>query len=220
MVHTGAPFRSCAGCGRCPVPELRPPYLPPGQTMSQPHDPSLHTDRSEEVVLVDDQDRDAGTLGKLEAHRGGMRHRAFSVFIFDERGHLMLQRRAMGKYHSPGLWSNTCCGHPRPGEEVRAAAERRLMEEMGLACTLHQVFSFTYRAELGDGMIEHELDHVFIGTTDRTPYPDPDEVMEWRCIGRNALDSELASAPAHFTAWLPLCMHKAWEHHDRSAQPV
>lgn len=172
----------------------------------------------EQVVLVDGDDRAIGRMEKLAAHREGRLHRAFSVFVFDGAGRLLLQRRALGKYHSPGLWSNTCCGHPRPGEDTLAAAQRRLMEEMGLHCELEHVHSFIYRADLGDGLWEHELDHVFVGTTRDEPRPHPDEVAEWRAVPRAALEEELAHAPGGFTVWFPRCVHTAWDHHLTSRQ--
>lgn len=170
----------------------------------------------EQVVLVDTGDRAIGHMEKLAAHRSGLLHRAFSIFVFDGEGRLLLQRRALGKYHSPGLWSNTCCGHPRPGEDLVAAAQRRLMEEMGLQCDLHYAFSFVYQADLGQGLSEHELDHVFVASTANTPHPDADEVAEWRPIHRGALEQELAATTADFTAWFPLCVARAWDHHEAS----
>ena len=173
----------------------------------------MHEGIPEQVILVDGDDRAIGQMEKLAVHREGLLHRAFSVFVFDGDGRLLLQRRASGKYHSPGLWSNTCCGHPRPGEETRAAARRRLVEEMGLRCELTYVHSFIYRAELGNGLWEHELDHVFVGTTRNEPSPHPDEVAEWRAVPRAALEAELVNAPDAFTVWFPQCVHAAWDHH-------
>ena len=125
----------------------------------------------EMVVLIDPNDREIGQMGKLEAHRTGRLHRAFSVFIFNAQGELLLQQRAANKYHSASLWTNTCCGHPRPGEALVAAGERRLEEEMGLHVPLRPAFHFTYAAKLEDGLTEHELDHVLIGRSDRDPRP-------------------------------------------------
>ena len=175
--------------------------------------PMLH-DGPEQVVLVDEQDREIGHMEKMAAHREGLLHRAFSVFILNGQGELLLQQRALSKYHSPGLWSNSCCGHPRPGEDVRIAAERRVKEEMGLTCELRPAFQFTYRAELGDGMIEHELDHVFIGTTGQEPRPAPSEAADWRFVSQVALVDELESEPEMFTAWFRICAKQAWEHLD------
>jgi isopentenyl-diphosphate Delta-isomerase len=162
----------------------------------------------EQVVLVDEQDAVLGTMGKWEAHRNGSLHRAFSVFIFSTKGELLMQRRAAGKYHSGGSWSNTCCGHPRPGEDVLAAAGRRLGEEMGLSCALHYKFTFRYRADVGAGLVENELDHVFFGLTDDAPDVDPEEAGGWRMIAMDALASELEHSPEHFTPWLHACFEQ------------
>jgi isopentenyl-diphosphate delta-isomerase len=131
-----------------------------------------------------------------------------SVFVFNSEGELLLQRRAPQKYHSGGLWSNTCCGHPRPGEDNQAAAVRRLKEEMGLSPPLGYAFEFTYRAALGSGLTEHELDHVFLGFTDESPYPDPEEVEDWRWVSLDDLRRELTTGPARFTAWFPLALER------------
>jgi len=163
--------------------------------------------REESVVLVDTEDNEVGIAPKLEAHRRGLLHRAVSVFVFNSRGETLLQRRASRKYHSAGLWSNTACSHPRPGETPHAAAKRRLREEMGVRCSPRYAFRFLYRAELDRGLIEHELDHVFVGTSDAGPEPDPSEVEEWRWIGVAQLREELAAGPHRFTAWLPI----AWK---------
>ena len=118
----------------------------------------------EEVILVNEQDEQTGTIEKMEAHRKALLHRAFSVFIFNGKGEMLLQQRAMGKYHSPGLWTNACCSHPRPGEEVETAAFRRLKEEMGIETSLKKIFDFIYRTEFDNGLTEYEFDHVYIGT--------------------------------------------------------
>jgi isopentenyl-diphosphate delta-isomerase len=156
---------------------------------------------ADQVILVDADDRVLGTTPKLEAHRAGALHRAFSVFVFDSQGDLLLQRRARTKYHSGGRWTNTCCGHPRPGEDTGLAARRRLREEMGFTCPLTPVGSFTYRAAVGGGFEEHELDHVFVGVHDGVPLPSPAEVDAWRRCALGALLAELARAPGSFTAW-------------------
>ncbi len=153
------------------------------------------------VVLVDPGDRVRGTLPKLEAHRAGALHRAFSVFVFDSQGDLLLQRRARIKYHSGGRWTNTCCGHPRPDEDTGLAARRRLREEMGFTCPLTPVGSFTYRADVGGGFEEHELDHVYVGVYDGVPLPSPAEVDAWQRCAVGVLREELRRAPGSFTAW-------------------
>jgi isopentenyl-diphosphate Delta-isomerase len=162
--------------------------------------------REERVVLVDERDRELGACEKLRAHLEGALHRAFSVFVFDAAGRLLLQRRARGKYHSGGLWSNTACGHPRPGEATAAAARRRLREEMNLDCELRPAFSFIYRAELGGGLVEHEYDHVFFGTCDATPAPDPSEVEDWRWVTIEELRRALGDEPASYSRWLKLAV--------------
>lgn len=161
--------------------------------------------KEEAVVLVNGRDEELGTMGKHEAHLGGVLHRAFSIFLFDAQGRTLLQQRAATKYHSPSLWTNTCCSHPRPGEKLEQAAGRRLHEEMGLSVTLEHRFSFTYRAEVGNGLIEHELDHVLFGRTDGPPTPDPSEVQNWRYLEVDELSAELKTTPEHFTPWLHIC---------------
>src|SRR5687768_6652445 len=144
----------------------------------------MNTRQTEErVILVDGLDREIGSEEKLRAHRTGVLHRAFSVFVFDAHDRVLLQRRADGKYHSGGLWSNTCCGHPRPGESIESAALRRLRAEMGiLECKVRRVSSFLYRTAVGNGLVEHEVDHVVIGEWNGEPAPDPTEVSEWRWV--------------------------------------
>jgi isopentenyl-diphosphate Delta-isomerase len=166
----------------------------------------MRRDEMERVILVDADDVEIGTAPKLEAHRSGVLHRAFSVFILNSAGDLLLQRRAAGKYHSPGLWSNTCCGHPRPGEDTRAAAERRLYEEMGVQCEVERLGGFTYRAQFADGLWEHEFDHVFVGVYDGEPRPDPAEVGEWRWQEMEAVREEVHRDPRAFTAWFGLAL--------------
>jgi len=156
---------------------------------------------NQHVVLVDRDDVPVGTAEKMRAHRLSLLHRAFSVFVFDGRGRLLMQRRAPDKYHSGGLWSNTVCSHPRPGESPADAAHRRLIEEMGFDCVLEPVFSFIYRADVGAGLHEHELDHVFTGTFDGDPIPNPAEADAWRWIDPEELRHELATRPGGFTYW-------------------
>lgn len=158
--------------------------------------------RDERVILVSPADEELGSAEKLEAHVSGALHRAFSVFVLNSRGEILLQRRASSKYHSGGLWSNTCCGHPRPGEDTDVAALRRLREEMGFACDLRHLFTFSYRADLDQGLSEHEIDHVFVGVYDGEPAPNPGEVAEWRWVRPGTLRAELTRAPDRFTRWL------------------
>jgi isopentenyl-diphosphate delta-isomerase len=159
-------------------------------------------DADDMVVLVDSGDAELGVAPKLDVHREGRLHRAVSVVLFDECGRVLLQRRADGKYHSGGLWSNTCCGHPRPGESVNDAAQRRLSAELGIrGCGLTRVTRFLYFAELDGGLVEHELDHVFVGRWNGSASPDPLEVAEIQWMERHVLLEELARAPDRYTAW-------------------
>jgi len=157
---------------------------------------------SDKVILVNDKDEQVGTANKLEAHQqGGTLHRAFSVFIFNRKGEMLLQQRAEGKYHSGGLWTNTCCSHPRPGEPTKEAAERRLEEEMGFTCDLKEVFSFTYRAEFED-LTEHEYDHVFFGICEPGEIePDPEEAGDWKWVSRQELEKDVKDNPKNYTPW-------------------
>jgi isopentenyl-diphosphate Delta-isomerase len=155
----------------------------------------------ERVILVAEDDTELGSLEKLEAHQRGVLHRAFSIFVMDPSGRMLLQRRALGKYHSGGLWSNACCGHPRPGEITSDAANRRLHEELGITCDLTHLFSFAYSAELDRDLLEHELDHVFVGWSTANPDPDPEEVGDWRWMGIEQVRLWLQDEPGAFTAW-------------------
>jgi isopentenyl-diphosphate delta-isomerase len=160
------------------------------------------------VVLVDAQDLEIGTSDKLTAHRTGSLHRAFSIFVFDRADRLLMQRRAGGKYHSGGLWSNTCCSHPNPGETPLAAGHRRLREEMGFDCELAGGYSFVYRAELDGGLVEHELDHVLIGRFDGRPDPDPNEVEAWSWAHVADIRHAMSQRPDAYTVWFRLAMEK------------
>jgi isopentenyl-diphosphate delta-isomerase len=153
------------------------------------------------VTLVDENDNITGTLGKQEAHQKALLHRAISVFIINSKGEWILQRRAKNKYHSNGLWTNTCCSHPFPGETSHEAAIRRLHEEMGLHCKLQEVFTFIYKEKLDNGLTEHELDHVFIGISEDLPVINKHEVMEWRAVSYDDLKRELEDSPFLFTTW-------------------
>lgn len=159
-----------------------------------------------DVILVDTDDRETGRMEKLEAHQQGKLHRAISLFIFNTKGELLLQKRAAGKYHSAGLWSNTCCSHPAPGEKTIDAARRRLREEMGIS--LEPVFShhFVYRAEFGNGLTEYELDHVYTGIFSGDPAPDPQEAQDWKYISLSALNSDIAKNPDSYSVWLKIIL--------------
>ncbi|GAA4469297.1 isopentenyl-diphosphate Delta-isomerase [Nemorincola caseinilytica] len=161
---------------------------------------------TEQVVLVDDQDREIGVAGKMEVHVTGALHRAVSVFIFSSHNKLLLQQRAAVKYHSGLLWTNTCCGHPLPGESPIEAAERRLYEEMGIRCLLIPAYTFLYKADMGNGLTEHEFDHVFVGLYDAAPDPDPAEVAAWRYVPQSDLMASLQQEPEQYTAWFRICM--------------
>lgn len=155
----------------------------------------------EQIVLVDEYDAQVGVLGKMETHKKGLLHRAFSIFIHNENGELLLQRRAPGKYHSGGLWTNTCCGHPRDGEKLTAAAHRRLTEEMGFDCPLTELFVFTYHAFLNKGLIENEIDHVFIGVFNGEPVVNLQEASDWKWTSKNNIKDDVLKNPDRYTYW-------------------
>lgn len=157
-----------------------------------------------EVILVDDKDIEIGRCEKLKAHKDGLLHRAFSVFIFNKNKELLIQKRALDKYHSGGLWSNTCCSHPTNGD-ILIDAKKRLNEEMGIECELKELFRLIYSARVGE-LIENEFDHVFIGIFDGNPNPDKKEVMDWRWIHQVELKREMNTYPMKFTPWLKLAI--------------
>lgn len=167
----------------------------------------------EEVILVDEKDQQIGTMAKLQVHIEGKFHRAFSVFIFNSSGELLLQQRAFDKYHSAGKWTNTCCSHPRPGEHTIVAAKRRLKEEMVLECELDPVFRFSYRAEFDNGLIENEYDHVYFGLSDVMPQPNPKEVADFRYITMEELQSSLIHDNKNYTEWLKICFKEVRAHY-------
>ncbi|MBL8031582.1 MAG: isopentenyl-diphosphate Delta-isomerase [Candidatus Doudnabacteria bacterium] len=160
----------------------------------------------EHIVLVNEQDEQVGTEEKLRAHELGLLHRAFSIFVFNSRGELMLQQRALHKYHCGGLWTNTCCSHPRVGEGTAAAAHRRLQEEMGFDCELREVFSFVYKVPFANGLTEHEFDHVFVGTYDADPVLNPEEAAAWKWISPTDLQAAIAKDPDNYTYWLKVAL--------------
>ena len=160
----------------------------------------------EKVVLVDPADRPIGEMEKMEAHRKGVLHRAFSVLLFNDNGQLLLQRRAFQKYHSGGLWTNTCCSHPRPSENLTDATRRRLVEEMGISLIPKHLYSFTYRAELAEGLVENEYDHVFTGIFNGTPEVNPGEVADWRFADLEEITNDIKKQPDQYTPWFRLIM--------------
>lgn len=164
----------------------------------------MPAEMDEILILVDHEDNETGYLDKLSVHQSGLLHRAFSIFIFNPAGELLLQQRAFDKYHSPGLWSNTCCSHPRRGESTSDACRRRLMEEMGISCPLEFVFSFVYKAGFENGLTEHEYDHVYFGKSDQVPRPDPAEVNSWKFMRLESLEKELSLHPEDYSQWLRL----------------
>lgn len=158
----------------------------------------------EHVVLVDENDREVGTMEKMEAHKKGVLHRAFSVLLFNKKGELLLQKRALGKYHSAGLWTNTCCSHPLPGECIKEAAKRRLREEMGIDLQPEFSYKFIYKTPLEKGLTEYEYDHVFTAIYDGAPAINKDEVAEWTFISLPELKKKIATEPERYTYWFRL----------------
>jgi len=155
----------------------------------------------EYVILVDENDQEVGQMEKMEAHEKGLLHRAFSIFLFNNQNELLLQQRAHSKYHSGGLWTNTCCSHPRSGESVSQASNRRLMEEMGIKAEMESKFHFVYRAELDNELTEHELDHVVFGSFNGEPNINPDEVASWKYVSMNEIEEDMKTNPDNYTAW-------------------
>lgn len=162
----------------------------------------------EYIILVDTNDRETGVIEKLEGHEKGLLHRAFSVFIFNSKKELLLQQRALNKYHSAGLWTNTCCSHPRPGEDCHAAANRRLKEEMGMEAALTYTTHFIYRTEFENGLCEHEYDHVFTGISDEQPQPNPEEVNAYCWLSIDDIKDRIKRKPEDFTSWFKIAIEK------------
>ena len=165
----------------------------------------------EQVILVNKEDEPIGLMDKLEAHEKGALHRAVSVFIFNSDNQLLIQRRSLGKYHTPGIWSNTACSHPRNHESTISCANRRLFEEMGVIAKIRSVFSFLYKAELSNTLIEHELDHVFIGFSDKNPNPNSEEVCDWKYVDEFDLRKSLNDNPDSLTPWFKMCYARAFQ---------
>ena len=167
----------------------------------------------EEVILVNDKDEATGTMEKMEAHRKGMLHRAFSIIIFNNKNEMLLQQRAINKYHSGGLWTNACCSHPKPGEDINSAAVRRLKEELGFETPLEKIFDFTYNASFENGLTEHEFDHVFAGVYNSDINFDKAEVQDVCFRSMGEIESASQTHAAKFTAWFALAfpMIKKWQ---------
>lgn len=163
---------------------------------------------SKQVILVDENDIPRGSMEKMEAHKKGELHRAFSIFVFNSKGELLLQKRARNKYHSGGLWTNTCCSHPEPDEDIQEAAHKRLQEEMGFDCKLRNIFNFIYEAKLNNELTEHELDHVFIGYYDDLPSLNYLEVSEWKAKTVIEIREDIRLNPDHYTVWFKIIFEK------------
>lgn len=161
-----------------------------------------------ELILVNENDVPVGTMEKMAVHQKALLHRAFSIFIFNSKGEMLLQQRAAGKYHSAGLWTNACCGHPVNGEQTQEAAEKRLQEEMGFTVPVQKAFDFTYKAVLENGLSEHEFDHVFVGSYEGEIYPDAAEVMDHCFMNMNELRASVASHPRKYTEWFKIAFPK------------
>lgn len=168
--------------------------------------------QTEQVILVDQNDAPLGTMEKMEAHEKGVLHRAFSVFVFNEKNELMLQQRAWHKYHSPGLWTNTCCSHQRMGEDSVSAGRRRLREEMGFEVPLEFKVSFIYKAPFDNGLTEHELDHVLVGHFEGEPKINSEEVASWKWMPMDELIQDMAENPDQYTVWFKIIFDKYCEH--------
>jgi isopentenyl-diphosphate delta-isomerase len=158
----------------------------------------------EQVILVDKDDKQVGLMSKLEAHEKGVLHRAFSIFIFNSKYELLLQKRASSKYHSGGLWTNTCCSHPREGEDTLDAANRRLNEEMGIKTSLRKVYDFIYKAELDNQLTEHEFDHVFYGVFDNDPILNKDEAEDFKWVDMETLNNDIIKDEDNYTVWFKI----------------
>jgi isopentenyl-diphosphate delta-isomerase len=173
----------------------------------------------QQVILVNENDEPIGAMEKIEAHKKGLLHRAFSIFIFNDKGELLLQRRALGKYHSGGLWTNSCCGHPQPGEETKKAAQRRLQEEMGFSTPLEKIFDFIYKTDFGNGLTEYEFDHVLAGRYEGEIGHDHDEVMDYCYKDLRDISSSLEERPEKFSKWFCLAFPgvKEWWQNNHEA---
>lgn len=166
----------------------------------------------EQVILVNEKDEQIGLMPKLEAHQKALLHRAFSVFIFNDASELMLQQRAMHKYHSPGLWTNTCCSHQRDGESSLEAGKRRLQEEMGFTTPLRETTSFIYKAPFDNGLTEHEYDHILVGEYNDAPIINKDEVAAWKWMSLEDIKEDIIQNPNRYTEWFKIIFDKFYQH--------
>jgi len=166
----------------------------------------------EKVILVNENDEQIGTMEKIEAHEKALLHRAFSVFVFNDKNELMIQQRALSKYHSPGLWTNTCCSHQRVGESNIEAGKRRLHEEMGFSTDLKDTISFIYKAPFDNGLTEHEYDHILVGNFEGTPDLNPDEVAAWKWVSLEDLEMDMEKNPHIYTEWFKIIFDKYYSH--------
>jgi len=165
----------------------------------------------EKVILVNQNDEQIGLMPKMEAHEKGLLHRAFSVFVFNEKNELMLQQRAHSKYHSPGLWTNTCCSHQREGESNIAAGKRRLQEEMGFSTELKDTISFIYKAPFDNGLTEHEYDHILVGNFYEEPRLNEEEAAAWKWISLEDVKKDMAVNPSIYTEWFKIIFDKYYQ---------
>ncbi len=172
-------------------------------------------EEEEKVILVNEHDEEIGLMPKMEAHEKAVLHRAFSVFVFNDKKELMLQQRALHKYHSPGLWTNTCCSHQRPGEDNISAGTRRLQEEMGFVTMLKDVVSFMYKAPFDNGLTEHEYDHVLVGTYNGEPQINEDEVASWKWMPIESVKEDILVNPEIYTAWFKIIFERFYTHITR-----
>jgi isopentenyl-diphosphate delta-isomerase len=166
----------------------------------------------EKVILVNEKDEQIGLMEKIEAHEKALLHRAFSVFVFNDKNELMIQQRALSKYHSPGLWTNTCCSHQREGESNIEAGKRRLQEEMGFSTDLKDTISFIYKAPFDNGLTEHEFDHILVGYFEGEPNLNPDEVAEWKWMSLEAIEEDMQANPSIYTEWFKIIFDKYYSH--------
>lgn len=166
----------------------------------------------ENVIIVDKNDKQIGTMEKMEAHKKAKLHRAFSVFIFNSKNQMLLQQRAADKYHCGGLWTNTCCSHPRPDEDIMDAAHRRLKEEMGFDTTLQEMLSFVYKAPFENGLTEHEFDHVFFGFHDDGIKPNKKEVSDYKYVSIDEIVQDVKAHPDRYTPWFKIILNKVVQH--------